>query len=237
MSTATLDNVMAAQADRKRQATSALIDLARSVAAGESPTPAEVAEILTAAGETAESFAETVSKLERRREWRTELDALSDAEKAAEDVRGKLRKADARLEAAEQAHDRAVFPLEAELDQHKAAINRASEAKRQLIRSVIDPTLCEAMRSLKVNLAGVEATLKDTRKLLGQAEILQTNSERGLAVEGGVYPPKSNTEYAADLKVAKARVARHTETVKKLEAERGELLKRKNVLEEQSLTP
>ncbi|MBI5865589.1 MAG: hypothetical protein HZB38_13990 [Planctomycetes bacterium] len=154
---------------------------ARKLAAGEKVTAAAVEKLLTESGKTPTELQAAVELMAQRAHWHEQRRKAAALEKEQAALRDRVAAEDKRLSAAEKAHADATAPFYARLDEIKAAISDASDARRNLIRTCPDPELkaeLAAVTQRLIELRARAAALRERGELVKQADRTEEAADR-----------------------------------------------------------
>jgi hypothetical protein len=181
---------------------------ARKLAAGEKVTAAAVEKLLAESGKTPTELQAAVELMAQRARWNEQRRKAASLEKEQAALRDRVGAEDKKLSAAETAHADATAPLYARLDQIKAAIGDAGDARRNLIRTCPHAEHKAALATVTqrlIELRAPAAALRERGELLKQAD---REDETARRMAEGIVPGTRTTrieqlrEQAAHLRKA-----------------------------------
>lgn len=156
MNLATLmDKVIGRQRERQQSRHEAYRTLVAQLADGKEPDAEQVDELLVALGKSLDDLKADVERLEKRREWKAQIDQLPKLGDEQKRLRKQVSAADRELEAAESKHTEITTPLYARLDQIKQAMSAAEDARRRLWDTCADPAIVAELKEVTTARADV----------------------------------------------------------------------------------
>jgi hypothetical protein len=166
---------------------------ARKLAASEKVTAAAVEKLLAESGKTPAELQAAVELMTQRAQWNEHRQKAAALEKEQAALRDRVAAEDRKLSAAETAHADATAPLYARLEQVKAAISDASDARRKLIRTCPDAELKAELAEVTQRLIELRAratALRDRGDLVKQADRTEEAADR---MAEGIVPGTRTT--------------------------------------------
>lgn len=126
---------------RRETAYQTVLELARRAAAGSKRTPdlQAIETALTAAGVSAEEFADIAHKAAEKRRLTDLAATAATLEKRKAELQAVIRAADAELERAEEKHAETIGPCVWELEDIDAKLQQAADAEQRARQIVVDP--------------------------------------------------------------------------------------------------
>lgn len=172
-----MDKVIGRQRQRQECRHEAYRALVAQVADGHEPDADHVGSLLGALGKSHDNLAADVQRLEQRRQWRAQLDALPQLADEHKCLGNQIAAADRELKNAERKHMETTVPLYARLDEIKQAQSAAEDARRRLQNTCTDPTVLAELNEVTTALA---ETSRQRSKLADVARQLRelANSDR-----------------------------------------------------------
>lgn len=156
-----LDALVADQRTADEAARAAYNELARTIALDEGqPSPDEIKAVLSAAGETAESFRRVVQALRDRKRLVDTLNETAAAEARMVELDEAIAVIERRMEAERQAGIDEARPLHWERQQLAEKQRQGFTAEQELRRSVADKSLIASMQQARSRVAAAEQKFK-----------------------------------------------------------------------------
>lgn len=153
--TSLMDKVIGRQRERQQSRHEAYRTLVAQLADGKEPDAEQVDELLGALGKSLDDLKADVERLEQRREWKAQLDALPKLADEQKRLGKQVAAADRELEAAESKHTEITAPLYGRLDQIKQAMSQAEDARRRLWDTCSDPAIMAELNEVTTTRADV----------------------------------------------------------------------------------
>ena len=146
--TTLMDKVIGRQRERQQSRHEAYRTLVAQLADGKEPDADEVDELLGALGKSLDDLKADVERLEKRREWKAQIDALPKLADEQKRLGKQVAAADRELEAAESKHTEITPPLYARLEQIKQAMSGAEDARRRLWDTCTDAAIVAELKEV-----------------------------------------------------------------------------------------
>lgn len=149
MNLATLmDKVIGRQRERQQSRHESYRTLVAQLADGQEPDADNVDELLGALGKSLDDLKADVERLEKRRQWKAQIDQLPKLADEQQRLGRQVSAADRALEEAELKHTEVTAPLYGRLDQIKQAQSAAEDARRRLWDTCADPAIVAELKEV-----------------------------------------------------------------------------------------